>query len=97
VRSIGLLCLIAVILGPAVWLADLMGFSLGWLPVRTAFLIMLGAFAVANIVALVHVVWFSGMPKSQRWDLVHRMFSSLQFFAPFEYLMDTNTRQKRRR
>ena len=94
-RSIGFLCLIAVVLGPAVWIADRVGFSVAWFPVRTAFLVMLAAFALANIVALVHVVWISPAPKGHRWDLSHWMFSSLRFFAAFEYLIDSGRHQKR--
>ena len=92
-RAIGLLCLVGAVVGPAIWIADLLGFRLQWFPVRNAFLVMLAAFTLANVVALVHVGWFSPAPKGQRWNSVHRLFSPLQIFAAFEYLIDSDRRR----
>ena len=93
-RTVGFLCIGGVVVGPAIWIADLLGFRLQWFPVRNAFLVMLAAFTMANVVALVHVGWFSRTPKSQRWNSVHRLFSPLQMFAAFEYLIDSDRRRR---
>ena len=86
-RFVGLVCLAAVVIGPTVWIADLLGLKLGFLSVRRAFLLMLAGFVVANSVALVHVAVCSRLAKSAKWRWVHVMMHPFQMFAAFEYLI----------
>ncbi len=84
---VGVTCLAAVVLGPLVWIADLLGVRFAWLSVRTAFLLMLGGFVLADTVALFHVVCFSRLAKREKWHWIHVMMLPFLMFAAFDYLM----------
>jgi len=86
-RAIGAICLIGVVTGPVVWIADLLGVHTPWITVRQAFLLMLAALFISNAAAILHVVLVSSLPKSQKWHWVHRLTSPFIPFAAFEYLM----------
>ena len=85
-RGVGTLCLIGVIVGPAVWIADLLGVSIAWLSVRQGFILMLLGFSAANILALIHLVFVSRLPKAQKWEWVQSFSMGFRMFASFEYL-----------
>jgi hypothetical protein len=84
---VGVACLAAVVLGPLVWIADVLGVRFAWLSVRTAFLLTLGGFLLANTVALFHVVCFSKFPKREKWRRIHVMLLPFRVFAAFDYLI----------
>jgi hypothetical protein len=86
-RTIGVICLAGVIIGPVVWIADLLGVQTPWITVRQAFLLMLAGLFAANAVVLVHVAVFSNLPKRQRWHWLHRSILPFTPFAAFEYLI----------
>jgi hypothetical protein len=86
-RAVGVLCLTGVVIGPAVWIADLVGVRTPWMSVRQAFLLMLAALFIANAAAIVHVAALSSLPKRQKWHWFHRAMSPLTPFAAFQYLM----------
>ena len=92
-RFVGLICLAAVVVGPAVWIADLLGLRLGFLSVRRGFLLMLAGLVIADSVALVHVALFSQLAKSAKWRWVHVMMLPFQMFAAFDYLIASGRRQ----
>jgi hypothetical protein len=82
-----------VVVGPAVWIADLLGLRLGFLSVRRGFLLMLAGLVIADSVALVHVALFSQLAKSAKWRWVHVMMLPFQMFAAFDYLIAGDRRQ----
>src|ERR1700738_1791215 len=82
-RIVGWLCLIAVVLGPIVWVADMAGLRLTWFSVRSAFVAMLLAFVVADTTALLHIVFFSRLPKSTRRRWTHILLLPFHMFAAF--------------
>jgi len=82
-----------VVVGPAVWIADLLGLRLGFLSVRRGFLLMLAGLVIADSVALVHVALFSQLAKSAKWRWVHVMMLPFQMFAAFDYLIASGRRQ----
>ena len=91
-RPVGLACLTAVVIGPLVWIADLSGLQFSWLSVRTAFLLMLGGFVVADVVAYAHLAWFSRLTRREKWRWVHVLMLPFQMFAAFEYLIGSTRR-----
>jgi hypothetical protein len=90
-RAIGVICLIAVVTGPVVWIADLLGVRTPWITVRQAFILMLAALFIANAVAILHVALVSRLPKRKKWDWLHRVMLPFTPFAAFEYLIRTDT------
>jgi hypothetical protein len=86
-RTIGVICLVVVIIGPVVWIVDLLGVQTPWITVREGFLLMLAGLFAANTVVLVHIALFSNLPKRQKWHWLHRAMLPFTPFAAFEYLM----------
>jgi hypothetical protein len=86
-RAIGVICLLGVIIGPAVWIADILGVRMPWITVREAFLLMLVALSSANAVVVAHIAMVSNLPKRQKWHWLHRAMLPFTPFAAFEYLM----------
>ena len=86
-RAIGVICLIGVVTGPVVWIADLLDVHTRWITVRQAFLLMLAALFVANAAAILHVALVSSLPKRQKWHWVYRAMLPFIPFAAFDYLM----------
>jgi hypothetical protein len=91
-RPIGVACLAAVVVGPFVWIADLLGLRFSWLSVRTAFLLMLGGLVVADVVAYTHLIFFSRLTRREKWRWVHVLMLPFQMFAAFEYLIGSARR-----
>jgi uncharacterized membrane protein YcjF (UPF0283 family) len=86
-RAIGVICLLGVIVGPAVWIADILGVRMPWITVREAFILMLAAFLTANAVVVAHIAMVSNLPKRQKWHWLHRAMLPFTPFAALEYLM----------
>jgi hypothetical protein len=86
-QIIGLVCLVGVIIGPTVWIADLLGIRMGSLSVRAAFIMMLGGFAGANVFACMHLFFVSRLPKQQKREWLQRFYLGFRMFASFEYLL----------
>jgi hypothetical protein len=63
---------------------------------RAAFVSTLVGLVAANAVAIAHVALLSGAPKSRRWASIHDLFSPVQPFAAFEYLMNPRKRRHSR-
>jgi predicted cation transporter len=93
-RSVGIACLVAVVVGPAVWIASLVGFRMTWLSVRSAFISMLIGFILADTVALLHVA-MSSRTKREKWKQVQRMTLGFQVFYAFEYLLSGGQHSRR--
>ena len=85
-QILGLVCLIGVIVGPTVWIADLLGIRMSSLSVRAAFIMMLGGFAGANVFACVHLFFVSRLPKQQKREWLQSFYLGFRMFASFEYL-----------
>jgi|SRR6187200_291724 hypothetical protein len=85
-RGVGAVCLAAVVAGPTVWIADLLGVHIPWLSVRQAFIAMWLGFSTAHVVALVHLVFVSRLPKAQKWEWVWAFSIWFLLFASIEYL-----------
>lgn len=91
-RLTGVTCLVAVVAGQTVWVLDLLGLPFAWVSVRTAFLLMLAGFLVADAVAYWHIVFISRLPKREKWHWIHVLMLPFQMFAAFQYLIDRDGR-----
>ncbi len=85
-RLVGITCLVAVVLGPLVWFGDLLGFTLNWLPVRSAFWLMLVGLLLAKGVAMAHIST-SRLTRRERWRRLNHLLLPVPLFGAFEYLI----------
>lgn len=92
---VGVTCLGAVVVGSAVWIADVIGITFRWLSGRNAFLLMMGGFLVAQGIALLHVTLFPGPGRREKWQWVHLLMLPFRMFAAFEYLLSGGRRATR--
>jgi hypothetical protein len=93
-RVVAALCLAAIILGPVAWIASLLGFSIAWLSVRQAFIVMLLGFAAVHVVAVIHLIFVSRLPKAQKWEWVQSLFVGFRVVASFEYLFSEGRKRQ---
>lgn len=85
-RALGVISLVGVIIGPTVWIGDLLGLRTPWVSVREAFVLMLAALFTAQVVVIAHIAVISNLQKRQKWNWLHRVMSPFAPFAAFEYL-----------
>lgn len=87
-RVFAYVCVGGVALGPLTWLASLAGVVLPWFSVRRAFVVMLFCLLAPDVIALTHVACFARLSRRRRWAVIHKLFSKVEPFSAFEYLID---------